>query len=283
MRGWTFGRDENANSGGWLRERRFVMKRFVLLLLVLALGSMMYPKALRAQDQESLSGIYRAATDSCADQLALSDESSKTPGYCYLTFFADGLVRKGLPESGLEGFIEDSAARLDTASGVPSKRGGLIYIWGKYQISGDQGQLQWLDRNAPGPELDTINVKQYPKKVEIHGDTYVLLQSGNGLKLNGTYKPFGDPKEKGIKFTSDGEFVDEGILNYGATAVAVGNVAVGFEPPNGGRGEYGIENYTLTLNYASSSPSALFYLEPGESKTNVTVLYINNVKYKRVK
>lgn len=234
-------------------------------------------------DQGSLSGIYRAATDSCASQIAITDPTAKTPGYCYLTFFADGLVRKGLPTSGLDGFIEESQARLDTASGVVAKSGGLIYIWGRYAVAGEQGQIQWLDRNSPTVELDTISVKHYPDKLVIHGDTYTLLQSGNGMKLHGTFKPYGDPNEKGITFTSDGEFIDQGILNYGATAVAVGNVAMAFAPPNGGRGTYDLDNYTLTLNFANSTPRALFYVVPGSSSTQVSTIYINNVKYERVK
>jgi len=234
-------------------------------------------------DQGGLSGIYRAKTDSCASQIGITDPTPKTPGYCYLTFFSDGLVRKGLPTSGLDGFIEESQARLDTASGVVAKSGGLIYIWGRYAVSGEEGEIQWLDRNSPSAELDTITVRHYPKTLVIHGDTYVLLQSGNGMQLQGTFKPYGDPNEKGITFTSDGEFIDEGILNYGATAVGVGNVAMAFEPPNGGRGTYDIDNYTLTLNFANSTPRALFYVVPGSSGEHVSTIYINNVKYVRVK
>jgi hypothetical protein len=252
-----------------------------MLLLIVFIGTFCASSA-RA-DQGSLSGIYRAASSSCANQLALEDSTGKTPGFCYLTFFADGLVRKGLPPTGLDGFIEESQARLDSASGVVANHGGLIYIWGQYAISGNRGQIQWADRNSAMPEIDTINITHFPNKMVIHGDTYVRLRSGNGLRLNGTFKPYGDPKEKGITFTGDGEFIDQGILNYGATAVAVGNVAIGFAPPNGGRGTYGIDDYTLTLNYANSSPRALFYLDPRSSGSDVKTIFINNVKYERVK
>jgi len=235
-----------------------------------------------------LSGIYRAASQN-ADPLDMTDPSVKTPGYRYLTFFPDGKVKKGLPLSGLDGFVEESEARLN-GSGVPTGNGTLAYVWGYYRLSGDRGQIQFMRNMNFGRQVDSVwNIQQYPDRLEIQGDKYIPLDRGDGLKLKGTYKPFGDIKQKGITFTPDGEFVDEGILNYGAMAIGTygpasgTGVAIGFEAPNGGRGMYRIANYTLTLQYGNSSPSALFYVEPGASKDDAEVVYINNIKFKRLK
>jgi hypothetical protein len=67
-------------------------------------------------------------------------------------------------------------------------------------------------------------------------------------------------------------------------AIGGGGVAYGFSSPKAGRGVYVISNCGLNLRYSNGvAPPTLFFLDPGTSPDDVKVLYINNVKYQRVK
>jgi hypothetical protein len=57
------------------------------------------------------------------------------------------------------------------------------------------------------------SLAQFPDRLQAQSDAYYLLDSGNGLRLDGTYKPSGDAMQPGITFTRDGQFIDEGILD----------------------------------------------------------------------
>lgn len=234
-----------------------------------------------------LAGIYRAIADN-TDPLDLSDPANKTPNYRYLTFFPDGKVKEGLPLTGLQGYIEESDANHGF-NGSPSSAGHLIYVWGFYVLAGDNGKIEYIKNAYGGRQVDRAwPLQRSSDGLEIQGNHYLQLDPCNSLKVEGTFKPFGDPKQKGITFSRSGDFVDEGILNYGRIVTgyygrASGTgVGIGFEAPNGGRGMYQIRNYTLTLQYGSSSPSALFFIEPGTNKDDLRVVYINNIKYQRV-
>jgi len=242
-----------------------------------------------------LSGIYRAnvkeGTDP-SDTLAAGDPAAKTPSYSYLVFFPSGRVKKGLAYSGLDGFNDEFQM-----SGAVRSGGNTATQWGMYQLSGNGGMIRFASANGfgrSGPQQQLIsglngeiwNITLYPDRLQIHGDTYFLMDSGKGRRLEGTYKPMGDPTQPGIAFTRDGEFVDQGILNTGAMAnIRYGGgtgVAIAYEAPHGGRGTYRLSNYTLTLNYANSAPALLFYLDPSASNGNLQNVYINNTRYQRV-
>ena len=240
--------------------------------------------------QARLSGIYRARAKEGTDpssSLDISDLAARTPAYSYLVFFPSGRVKRGLVISGLDSYNDEFSMRTDIASG-----GKTSAQWGMYRISGDRGRISFADTSGgrqlvSGLKGEVWDMVLYQDRLEINGETYFLLDSGRGKPLEGTYKPFGDMKQPGISFTPDGEFIDEGILNYGAMAnLSYGagtGVAIGYKTPNGGRGTYRVSNYTLTLNYTNSSPAALFYLNPANSNTNAGEIYINNVRYQRVR
>jgi hypothetical protein len=251
-----------------------------------------YAQARNQGGPTRLFGVFRAPAKEGSDptaKLDVFDPAKKTPRYSFLTFFPDGRVKKGLITRGLDQYIDESQMRYDIASG-----GNTAAQWGIYQIAGSSGRIVFADARAGGQQLvsglrgEVWPIIVYPGKLEIRGDDYVRLYGGNGMYLEGSYKPFGDSKEPGITFTRDGGFVDEGILNSGtATAVGVvgGGVAMGyaFSSPGPGRGTYNIVRYGLHLHYANGkAPDTLFFLEAGEMKDNPQTLYINNVKYQHV-
>jgi hypothetical protein len=242
--------------------------------------------------QGRIAGIYRAATRPGVDPVAsldIFDSAKKTPDYTFLTFFPDGHVKKGLIPSGFDGYFVDSFFRHDVANG-----GAIAAKWGQYQIGGGQGRIIFANGALAGQQLisglrgEVWSFTQLPDRLQVQGETYYLLDSGNGLRLEGVYKPSGDTTQPGIKFTGDGRFIDEGILDS-KTATAIGligggvGICYGFDSPRAGRGSYRISNYGLQLNYTNGkAPSSLFFIEPGSSRDKVQVLYINNVRYQRV-
>jgi hypothetical protein len=250
-------------------------------------------QAANANGPAKLFGVWRANAQPGSDPSAaldIFDPAKKTPQYSFLTFFPDGRVKKGLVTRGLDEYLDESQMRHDIASG-----GKTAAQWGMYRIAGSSGQIVFADGRLGGQQLvsglrgEAWPIAISPDRLEIRGQAYVRLFGGNKMLLEGVYKPFGDAKAKGISFTRDGEFDDEGILDSGtATAIGVtgGGVAMGygFTSPGPGRGTYNIVHYGLHLHYANGkAPDALFFLEPGEGKEGAETLYINNVKYQRVK
>jgi hypothetical protein len=277
-------------------RKRATIIWLLLLICFLELGrrgtSVAYSQALSQGGSAGLFGVFRAPAKEGTDptaSLEVFDPAKKTPRYSFLTFFRDGRVKKGLITRGLDQYIDESQMRHDIASS-----GNTAAQWGMYQISGNTGRIVFADGRSGGQQLvsglrgEIWPIVVHPDGLEIRGDNYVRLYGGNGMSLEGAYKPFGDAKAPGITFTRDGEFVDEGILKTGAsTAVSVvgGGVTAGygFSSPGPGPGTYNIVRYGLHLHYANGqAPDALFFLESGETKEDPHILYINNVKYVRV-
>jgi hypothetical protein len=218
--------------------------------------------------------------------LTISDPAKNSPNFVFLVFFPDGRVKKGLIGTGLEDFISESSMRLDISSG-----GNFAAQWGLYQLSNGQGAIrfaspvggQQLVSGLSGP---VWSISQSPDTIRTNDRTYVRLDGGgNGaLKLDGIYKPGGDTTQPGIKFTPDGQFIDQGILDNGTgMAIAMGGIAYGFDSPKAGRGTYIISVYGLHLNYTNGKqPEPLFFLEPGTPRSDVRTIYINNFRYQRV-
>jgi len=232
-------------------------------------------------------GIYRAAAkpgEDTTSALATADPAARAPRYKFLVFFSDGTVKRGLIDKGFGEVVQESAMRLDISSG-----GKFATQWGKYQFSAGRGRIVFASavggqQLVSGLRGNVWNVVQYPDRLEINGDVYLLLEGGTGLLLDGIYKPAGDRNQPGIKFTRDGQFVDQGIIDTGGgMAISGGGVIYAFESPKAGRGTYTISNYGLHLNYTNTqAPSLLFYIEPGTSKNDVPTVYINNFRYQRV-
>ena len=235
--------------------------------------------------------IFRAPAKKGEDpteNLAIADPAANTPRFKFLVFFPDGRAKRGLIQSGFNETIQESSMRLDISSG-----GKFAMQWGMYQFGGGHGKIQFASaiggqQLVSGLRGDVWNVVQYPDHLEMNGDIYLRLECPKGLTLNGTYKPFHDPKQAGIRFTSDGEFIDQGILDT-HSGMAIGlagggvGIAYGFSSPKAGRGTYTISGYGLHLHYANGvAPSPVFFIEAGSSPDNVRVLYIANVRYHKV-
>jgi hypothetical protein len=237
-------------------------------------------------------GIFRARLREGADisaSLELYDPGRNTPDFQFLVFYPDGTALRGLPDMGLDNYI--GSVRLDISGG-----GKTCAKWGVYRMAGNRGQVVFASPSAGGRQLvshrlvgDAWEIQEFPDKLQINGNDYVMLDGGTaGMKIEGTFKPFGDKKSPGITFRRNGEFVDEGILKTGgatALGIAGGGVAIGygFSSPGPGPGTYRISNYTLHLNYANGQrPGVLFWLEPGTSRSDVRTIYLGNVKLVRV-
>jgi hypothetical protein len=274
-------------------ERRSpYMKRFIPVTLIWAISLPAIAAGFQTANPAGpvrLQGIFRAAARNGFDStsaLDIFDPARNTPQFNFLTFFQDGRVKKGLVTGGLDEYIAESHMRHDIASG-----GNTAAQWGVYQIVGGRGVIVFADPRAAGQQLITglhgevWPIVVYSDGLDILGDAYLPLYGGNGMHLAGVYKPFGDTKQPGIAFGPDGQFVDQGILNSGlpmALGLSGGGVTAtyGITPPGPGRGMYNIAPYSLHLSYTNSkSPSALFFLEPGQTIDKVQILYINNVKY----
>lgn len=156
----------------------------------------------------------------------------------YLVFFPDGNLVRYLPEHGLDNF--DFRAAL---------RESRDYC-GRYRISGNQIAITWADNNTEIAARDGTALK-------IGGDSYFPVPRSDGLKLNGTYHQEGtDVTPYFIRFTADGRFNENGILNllaYSDNQQAPGN------------GTYRIGNNTITLNYADGRKVPLSFYIFGEN------------------
>jgi hypothetical protein len=235
-------------------------------------------------------GIFRAAVPQGTDittTLDFADPSKNTPDFQYLVLFSDGTALRGLPTMGLSAL--KASVRLDIAAG-----GNTCAKWGVYRMAGNQGQVVFANPRAAGQQLvtkqlvgDAWRIQEYPDHLVVNGNTYTMMDGGiAGQKLVGTYKPLGDVSQPGITFTADGEFNDQGIMKKSATAIGVvgGGLAIGyaFGSPGPGPGTYHITNYTLDLHYSGGqNPPLLFWIDP--QTPNGQVIYLGNVKFKRVK
>jgi hypothetical protein len=245
----------------------------------------------RERGQAAIPGIYRASAAQVpsAGALDLSDPAAHTPKYAFLTIFPDGRIKRGLIQGGFDNYQDESNFRHGIASG-----GNWASQWGRYRISGGQGNIVFADGRLAGQQLvsglrgEVWSLSVGQGSLQANGVTYTLLDGGTGLTLEGTYKPFGDRSQPGIRFTRDGEFFDEGILDtHSSTAVGVvgGGLAIGygFSSPHAGRGTYRISNYGMQMNYSNGqAPEMLFFLEVGANRDSPQVLYIGDVEYRRV-
>jgi hypothetical protein len=191
-----------------------------------------------------LDGIYRAA------------------GPKYITFFPDARVFEGIPDGGMDGLDEDAEIRFHSTG------------WGTYTTDGTTGQITF------GPTI-VWNFHVYPDRVEIHGDRYQKLESGDGVKLAGTFRR-ADAKtvaaaQQGITFMPNGRFKDEGIFK---AAFVQHRTSHGYEFDDGapGTGTYRVRHYSLELTYDNGrSKRAVFYLDPNNSG-----FWFNEYRFARV-
>jgi hypothetical protein len=223
-----------------------------------------------------LSGVYRAPAQA---NPAVSQGAQTKAGFFYLTFFPDGRVRRTQPELGLQGFDDVYQMNLDFRSGIPND----IRKWGTYRVFGEQGQIAFADR-----DVWNFSLKGYPRTIECQGRTYVLLDPGNGLTLQGTYKSTKD-NDTFITFMTDGTMNQQGVFQNCVSTASFSLNSHGI-PVNRAQnmfcvnkplaGRYTVVNYTLELRLPnSSSPSFAFWPEPGGNRNKPDAVYIDNVRY----
>ena len=225
----------------------------------------------------NLNGLYRGVG------IVHYAEFGKKPGisWSYHVFFPDGRFKEGFPELGLDNLDEDAEIRRNPVG------------WGTYDPSGGpdgHGKIVFMITD-PVHEKEPIvwDFKEYPDHVDIRGTSYNLLERCDGMRLEGTfrradYKTLYAGGQKGIAFTRDGQFVDEGA--FAAASVLVRQpVGIGedFDDGKPGRGTYRIANYTLTLTFSDGRVKRTsIFREPGAPKGNVDEFYLNTYKFARV-
>lgn len=226
-----------------------------------------------------LSGFYRA-TRAGADQ---TDEagSNEKGRYFYLAFFPDGRARRTRLTEGLANFDDAFWMNSDIRTGIPS----FIRRWGTYRVSGEQGEIVFANR-----EVWTFNLAKYPGEIECQGRAYQLLDPGQNLRLEGTYKSTKD-KDSFITFAPGGKMTQQGIVSkcsghfsssMSANGIVGGSVSQGLCIPQPLPGAYHVGDYTLKLIFSNNSNTFPFWAEPGAGSANPTALYIDGVLYELV-
>lgn len=226
-----------------------------------------------------LSGFYRA-TRAGTDQ---SDETgaNERGRYFYLAFFPDGRARRTRLTEGLANFDDAFWMNSDIRTGIPA----YIRRWGTYRVSGDQGQIVFANR-----EVWTFNLAKYPEEIECQGRAYRLLDPGQNLRLQGTYKSTRD-KDSFITFTPEGKMNQQGVVSkcsghfsssVSASGIVGGSVSQGLCVSQPLPGAYRVGNYTLKLIFSDNSNTFPFWAEPGAGSANPTAIYIDGVQYELV-
>lgn len=194
----------------------------------------------------ALDGIYRA------------------PGPKYITFFPDARVFEGIPDSGMDGLDEDAEIRFHSTG------------WGTYTLDGDTGKI------TLGPTV-VWPIRAYPDRIEIRGERYTKMESGDGVPLSGTFRRAGYQTlfagaQQGITFMPNGRFKDEGIFK---AAFVQHRTSRGYEFDDGapGTGTYRVRHYSLELTYDDGRRKrAVFYLDP----KNTAAFWFNEYLFARV-
>jgi len=171
----------------------------------------------------------------------------------YFSFFPDGTVYQGLPQTGLAAF---NRARECGRNPIPC---------GIYQLNGDQiailtnrGTYRQMAMRSPAGLQ--IGDRQYT----LQGDLAKLgPQAIEGVWGRADARPGEDLARKFIRFTRDGRFVDQGIV----TTICSSDISTGnpiFERP-GGQGTYQLAPYTILLRYSDGYQRGLgVTIEPAD-------------------
>ncbi len=166
-----------------------------------------------------------------------------------LVFFPDGNVIRHLPERGLKNF--------DFGREIKESRENC----GRYRMIGDQVRIRWSDdTRAVGTREGT--------GLRIEGWQYAPAANSDGLQLNATYRTDWAPAGPRIRFTSDGRFVENGILD-----------SIDYSGPDKspGSGTYTIEKNTIELHYSSGRDIPLsFYVFADDAGPRPKLIHLNS-------
>jgi hypothetical protein len=154
------------------------------------------------------------------------------------SFFADGTVYWGLPQTGLAGFNMARACQ------------DRVEFCGVYQMNGDQVSIvlnrgTYRQAGAIAPGGLQIGDRTYKLQGDISKSAAQALEGDFG---RADARPGEDLARRSIRFTRDGRFADQGIV----TTVVSSDISTGsprFERA-GGSGTYSLGPYTLILHYS---------------------------------
>jgi hypothetical protein len=183
----------------------------------------------------------------------------------YFSFFPNGTVYWGFPQTGLTGF-DPARARQNAAE-----------FCGTYQMNGDRVII--LLNRGTYRQVGTLasgGLQIEDRKYTLQGD----IAKSAAHALEGDFgradaQPGEDLARRFIRFTRDGRFVDQGIV----TTVTSSDISTGnprFER-EAGAGTYTIEPYTLILRYSDGYRRQLgVTIEPADmDKPGLTKIYVN--------
>lgn len=166
-----------------------------------------------------------------------------------LVFFPDRNVLRHLPEQGLKNF--------DFGREIKESRAHC----GRCRTIGNPVRITWSDdtRAVGGRDGANLNFEGLP---------YVAAENSNGLQLNAMYRTGWAPAGPRIRFTSDGRFVENGILD------SIGYHGAEKSP---GGGTYNIEQNTLELHYSTGHYVALsFYVFANDTGPRPKLIHLNS-------
>jgi hypothetical protein len=188
----------------------------------------------------------------------------------WYVYFEDGTVFEDLPFHGLAGFSRE-------ASKADREQGGY---WGAYTVAGNSAKI-----NKPGLNYPEKIVIEAPGKMTLDGRYLNRCRSVDGLRLQGAWTYFSNPNDPSIDrmprgqapifhFTSDGKFVDDGVLWLFLTE---GNRST----EHAGSGTYEIRDFTLILRYSDGrvKPFAFSGMCPGDPFTKNDMVFIGRSEF----
>lgn len=225
----------------------------------------------RPTGNAGLSGAYHRVGIETEVDLYTGDRATSVK-HQYWCFFPDGRAIDYLPDEGLENFNWDQAIK-----GRPL----MAYT---YQLTGNVGLLTPVKDPAHTQALKRVNGRLI---IGPNEDVYALLDSCDGLTLQGTYRRFDwqeeySPKE-GLTFTKDGHFTDEGFIHgvvYQWWYVDHNDWEISSQP---GTGTYRLTNNSLELIYADGRKRRVsFHLDTGITREDVKSVIINSWSYRRL-
>ncbi|MDF2524639.1 MAG: hypothetical protein K0R31_2280 [Clostridiales bacterium] len=192
-----------------------------------------------------------------------------SPQQRYLIMYEDGTFYHDLPWEGLKAF--DRVKSQNDTNQMDS--------WGKYTFSGTSGTWKY-NRTTTGASEMKLNGEG---NLEIGLDTYYRIASVDGLRLEGAWTSYGNPKDPDlslggvqpiIRFTKDGRFNDEGLFSTAFKSLFLGEDEKKSIP---GKGSYEIKDFTLTLKYDDGhelkTAFSLLYKSKAEPSPNVIFMY----------
>lgn len=166
-----------------------------------------------------------------------------------LVFFPDGNVIREVPQGGLKDF--------DFGRQIKESRPSC----GRYRMVGNEIRIRWSDDTR-------MTATREGTKLEIEGFKYIPVANSDGAKLDGTYRTEWAPAGPRIRLTSDGRFVENGILDF-----------IDYRGPDKspGAGTYTIEMNTIELHYSTGRDIPLsFYVFADDSGPRPKLIHLNS-------